>query len=388
MNKIKRGCCSCLFLVVLFLLTLLVLLVLLALNQPRKAHAQIPSVSCTWPAEALAIELAPHISEPLPSETARGIFFRNETVITATGQERFCLASSPDGRGDLRVDDQIELAVTRADSSTDTWQHDFGDPRTGGITAEPPHDVSTLFATGSNRVRLILRDTRPSVYSSRPVWLIVSRLPSPTYTPVLPTALPSVTPLPTTLSATATRLPEETPAPTATVASQPEAVSTHRAGRSIAVWPLVLMGGVAVAAVGGLVSWSRLQRKPKPESPAGDDGVLEICDSKAGDTLRVELRDLGLGEVWSIGNTPQCKIRVGCETGNEELGVLILTSEGPLIRTHGAPLWYDDAPVKEHLLFDGDDVYLGQFVLNYQNFFRRRGLDWANSDREGGVDER
>ncbi len=192
---------------------------------------------------------------------------------------------------------------------------------------------------------------------------------------------PAATPVPTPVS---TRRLSPTPdsAPTATAAPRPShtvvptSTSEPAARVTSPAWLPVLIGaGLAVAAIGLILAARTLKMAPKPASPAseGDEGILEICDPQTGDMQRVELCDMALGEVWGIGNSPQCRIRIGREAGEDEYAVLALTPDGPQIESRGAPLWYDGHPVKRHLLFDGDDVYLGRFVIGYQNFFRQRG---------------
>jgi hypothetical protein len=385
-SKLKLRCCGCLLVIVLFLL-LLCVLVYLALNRPGSAHAQVSGANCVASAGASALELAPGISEPRAASVARGIFFVHETIITITGQATVCLASSADGRGDLRVDDRLELNVIHADGSTAAWQHDFGDSPTGGITTESPQDMSTLFTPGVNRVHLVLRDTRPPVYSARPIWLIVLPLPSPTPTPLpSPTALPttsmplSLIPSPTSPS------PAETPAPQVTSTSSPATAAAHKPRSYLIAWPVILIGGIVLAGIIALVCRARVKRPPAKELPVGDNGALEVCDTQTGDVERIELSELGLGEVWGIGNSPNCRIHAGREMGEEEYAALILTPDGPVIKSRSKPIWFDDKPITEHLLFDGDDVFVGRFVLAYQNFFRRRGVN-LEDDAEEGIGE-
>ena len=387
MSHLKRIGCGCVFLFVLLILALC-LLVYIAFVRPRSAHAQ--AVTDCVSLNAQAVPLASGIPETAPSAAVRGIFFQRGAIVTVTEPIAVCLSSSPDARGDLRVDDQLEIAVRHPDGSAATWQHDFADPRTGGIAALPPPDISTLFAAGPNQVQVTLRDTRPPVYSASPLWLIVSQplvpspMPIPSPTLVSPASTP---PLPTP---TVVLEPEATPAPT-TTSPLPVVTASTQPRPQVTLWPIFPVGALVVLGViVGLVMHTRPKSVIKPVAAFADSGTLEISDPKTSDVQQIELRAMQPGEVWGIGNRPECKIKVSREEGDQELGVLVMTPEGPVIKSRGAPMWYDDVPVQEHVLFDGDDVYLGQFVLAYRNFFRRRGLDWTDSDRdrEGGDDER
>jgi hypothetical protein len=182
--------------------------------------------------------------------------------------------------------------------------------------------------------------------------------------------------------------PSPTPHPTARpthTTSPPRnaaGTETQTARREPSWLPAVIWAGIATAIV-ALIIFIRLSRassKPAVSVADGDEGVLEVCDPQTGDMQRIELRDLELGEVRGIGNKPDCRIRLGREPGDEEYAVLVLTPDGPLIESRGAPMWFDDHAITRHLLFDGDDVYLGRFVLGYQNFFRRRQV--TGSDPE------
>ncbi len=385
MQKAKRDCCGCIVLIVLLLLALCALLAWLAFVRPRSAHAQVAGANCVASTGASTLQLAPGIPESRSADVARGVFFQNETVITTTGHECVCLASSPDGRGDLRVDDRLELNVVHADASAGAWQHDFGNPPSGGITTGPPQDVSSLFTLGVDRVRLTLRDTRPPVFSARPVWLIVFALPPPIVTPSpSPTAAP-VTLTPSVLTVALTAEPTQaipTPLPTSTLLP---VVAANKPRTSAFPWLLILIGCIILAITIGLIVIRRAPRSApsqKKQAPGGDEGSLEICDTQTGDVQRIELSELGLGEVWGIGNSPNCRIHAGRETGEEEYAALVLTPDGPMIKSRGKPIWFDDNPITEHLLFDGDDIYVGRFVLGYQNFFRRRGVNLQDDAQE------
>ena len=93
--------------------------------------------------------------------------------LSLEGNEIICLASSPDGQGALRVDDQIEFIVTAADGIPKKWPLDFYNPDTGGIMSKPSQDVSWWFEPGDNEITVTLYDTHTHKYSADPVWLII-----------------------------------------------------------------------------------------------------------------------------------------------------------------------------------------------------------------------
>jgi hypothetical protein len=137
-----------------------------------------------------AIELTPRIQES-PSTTIPRIFFSTVVTVTLDGGERICLSSSPDGRGELKVDDLITLQVSHSDGSQDGWTHNFYDTRTGGITTSSAQDVSRVFAVRQNSVLFFLSDLKPKFNSAEPVWLIVWQ--GPTLTPTATILVPQTT---------------------------------------------------------------------------------------------------------------------------------------------------------------------------------------------------
>jgi len=194
---------------------------------------------------------------------------------------------------------------------------------------------------------------------------------APAATPV-PTLVPTVPPTPPPSPAL-----ESTPAPQPTRALAPMAMPDVLSEDTPPTWlPIVIGAGIITAAIGLILAGRSLKSSRNHAGPmlGGDEGLLEICDPQTGDLQHIELRDMVLGEVWGIGNSPHSHIRLGRETGEDEYAVLVLTPDGPLIESRSEQIWFDGQQVSKHLLFDGDDVYLGRFVIGYQNFFRRRGV--------------
>ncbi len=200
------------------------------------------------------------------------------------------------------------------------------------------------------------------------------RLFAPTATP-RSTSVPSIVPTPTPKpTATATLTVSRSLAIVVTPLATP--LSTLGTTPQEFPWLLVAIGIGSVVAFAGAI-WILVKLYSRPRRPLampfpGDEGILEICDPKSGELQRIELQGMVPGEVRGIGNSPQCQIRLGPLVGEDELAALVMTPDGPQIESRGAPLWYEGRPVQQHALFDGDDVYLGQFILTYQNFFRQR----------------
>jgi hypothetical protein len=194
-----------------------------------------------------------------------------------------------------------------------------------------------------------------------------------------PSPAPSPPPAPTP-APTATTPP--TLRPTAQPAPSPAPTQDMSPASASAAWLWLLIGLALVAGVTAVVAWTRsrrARREPAARLPF-DLGVLEVSDPQRDTTQRIELSQMALGEVWGIGSRPTCHIRLDEVAGDQELAVLVMTPDGPHIESRGAPMWLDGQRIHKHLLFDGDDIYLDRFVLNYQNFFRRRGVSLLDDD--------
>ncbi len=155
-------------------------LMLIAVLPSTWVRAQSEHIPCILPSNAPSqvFALVPQIPQLAPSDVAVGIFVTHTFSIALEGDEIVCLASSPDGRGALRVDDQIDLQVIRADGSKASWMYNFS-VVTGGITNGPSQDVSRLFSSGRNNVLIFLTDLAPKYHSAEPIWLIIWEGPTP-----------------------------------------------------------------------------------------------------------------------------------------------------------------------------------------------------------------
>lgn len=113
-----------------------------------------------------------------PSIDIPRVFGTNNAIVNWASNRNMiaCLASSPDGRGMLSVDDQIELRVSR-DGKIATWVFNFYDPVTTGIGQYSAQDITWMFSSGTNLVTIFLHDTQKSYYYAEPVWLVMWQSP-------------------------------------------------------------------------------------------------------------------------------------------------------------------------------------------------------------------
>jgi hypothetical protein len=204
----------------------------------------------------------------------------------------------------------------------------------------------------------------------------------------LPFIAPTPTPRPTsTLNPTPLPSPTASPTPTLTPTPLPiiKPTATTPPATNIAPWPwvLVVIGGLGV--VGGIGVLIAMARKPVPPTlpPLHDEGTLEIFDPDRESSQRADLHTMALGEVWGIGGDRQCRLHVeGAEP--IEQAALIMTPDGPLLEARATPLTWEGRAIPAHLLFDGDELYLGRLILVYQNFFRQRPPSEAEDDAIAG----
>lgn len=80
------------------------------------------------------------------------------------------LAGSDDGSGAFAVDDEVVVDVTRPDATVASFSHDFWS--TGSEVAAGPFDLTSLFQTGDNTVRVRGRDVYGSFVESDAYWLV------------------------------------------------------------------------------------------------------------------------------------------------------------------------------------------------------------------------
>jgi hypothetical protein len=141
---------------------------------------RFPGRSCVFSGRRIygdPILLHPKVDRAFSVDIPR-IFGINQIIVNWPSNKNIiaCLASSPNGQGDLSVDDQIELKVSH-EGKTTTWILNFYDPTTTGIGKYPSQDITWMFNTGTNMVDILLHDTRKDYYYAEPVWLIIWQSP-------------------------------------------------------------------------------------------------------------------------------------------------------------------------------------------------------------------
>lgn len=124
------------------------------------------------------IALHPKVDQGRTDQLApntNGVFGRSTSELTISENViAICLSSTPDGRGEPQVDDQLEFMVSRAGQKIGEMVMPFYDKQKGGIRRWPSQNVKWLFpASGTYRLDLILRDTLPQVHSSTDIWIVV-----------------------------------------------------------------------------------------------------------------------------------------------------------------------------------------------------------------------
>jgi len=150
-----------------------------------RAQADVGCISAVQAAPEYAIQIVEGISAPTLSKIARGVFFERRLTVTLRGGECVALASTPDGRGPIWVDDQLVIGVKHPDGSEMHWAHDFRQADHTQIIPRAPQEISALFTRGENRMHIVLQDLSPTIYGASPIWLVVfaASTPTPTSTP-------------------------------------------------------------------------------------------------------------------------------------------------------------------------------------------------------------
>jgi hypothetical protein len=99
------------------------------------------------------------------------VFFDRTVDFNYTGGT-VVLSAEPDGNGEVFVDDEILVTVTRPDQTTAEFDHDYSNGCSGSITHTAPHDLSALFQLGINQVRVRFKNTCGANASADSYWLV------------------------------------------------------------------------------------------------------------------------------------------------------------------------------------------------------------------------
>lgn len=120
------------------------------------------SLAATAPTAILVTEAIP--STPITSEKQ---IFLDKVFTFDTPDGRGSISSTPDGTGEVGVDDEIDIKVTRPDGTEQTLvrNYEFQPP-------SPPIDLSSVLQPGKNTIRIGLRDTFGVYYGSSALYLV------------------------------------------------------------------------------------------------------------------------------------------------------------------------------------------------------------------------
>lgn len=101
-----------------------------------------------------------------------GEIFFDRTVDFTYTDGTVVLSQDSDGTGDIFVDDEIILSVTRPDATTQVFDHDYSGGCSGQITHTAPADLTALFQPGLNHVRVQFKNTCGANASAESLWLV------------------------------------------------------------------------------------------------------------------------------------------------------------------------------------------------------------------------
>lgn len=82
------------------------------------------------------------------------------------------LSALSNGTGNIYTDDQINIQITRPDGTTTTFTKNYGNGNT--IVPTAPQDVTNLFQTGNNTVKVTMTDLQGPYCNSSEYWLVAT----------------------------------------------------------------------------------------------------------------------------------------------------------------------------------------------------------------------
>ncbi len=117
-----------------------------------------------------SVELAPAQSGRSPY--APWIYHTKEVAINYRNGQ-VILAGTPDGLGNVWADDAVRITVTRPDNTVQTYEHVYGYPKYFGyVESTEPVNLTDMFQTGLNKVRIELLDNLPCCWGSSAYYLV------------------------------------------------------------------------------------------------------------------------------------------------------------------------------------------------------------------------
>lgn len=109
--------------------------------------------------------------------TNRGVVFFDTSFSVPYRDGPARLSANPDGTGNVVVDDELIVTVTRPDASVATFTFDYSRGCRGFISPAAPHDIASLFRPGTNQVRVQFRDRCGRSASAGSLWLVLAPTP-------------------------------------------------------------------------------------------------------------------------------------------------------------------------------------------------------------------
>src|SRR5260370_10770116 len=97
-----------------------------------------------------------------------GVFYGPTTYSFSYNGGTATLSNASDGTGNLYTDDQVDIEVTHPDGTKSTFSQDYGS--TGTIVQTAPQNVTSLFQTGTNTVKITMTNVRAPQCGSSAYW--------------------------------------------------------------------------------------------------------------------------------------------------------------------------------------------------------------------------
>ncbi len=119
-----------------------------------------------------------------------GVFYTPSPYSFTYNSETVWLSSLSNGTGNIYTDDKIDIEVTRPDGTKATFTKNYGNGSI--ITPTAPQNITTLFKSGNNNVKVTMTDTTAPVCNSSEYWLVETTSGGGT-TPAKPHVLPRST---------------------------------------------------------------------------------------------------------------------------------------------------------------------------------------------------
>ena len=141
---------------IIYPLVIFVIIILVALNP--KSHAQ---------AAGSPLQISPSHSSV---SCSLSVFYGPATYSFSYNGGTVTLSGITDGTGNIYTDDKVDIEVTHPDGSNSSFSQDYGS--TGTIVQTSPQNVTSLFITGTNSVKITMTNLRTPDCGSSAYWLV------------------------------------------------------------------------------------------------------------------------------------------------------------------------------------------------------------------------